>query len=77
MPNYDKTGPDGKGSGTGRGAGSCAGSKTQSATFGQKGRCGGVRGSGKGMGAFASLDEEEKFLQQRLATVQQAKKEQK
>jgi hypothetical protein len=75
MPKFDKTGPSGAGP-TGWGKGTCTGDVTFQNGFFGRGR-GGRRGVcrfffGQGNNAV-SLDEEEKFLTQRLDVVRKAK----
>ncbi|KKP39298.1 MAG: hypothetical protein UR28_C0008G0003 [Candidatus Peregrinibacteria bacterium GW2011_GWF2_33_10] len=85
MPNFDKTGPDGQGSMTGQKLGSCVGNQ-------QSGMLGSIRrgmGRGQGMGRkggcctkgffrnSVSLEEQEKFLENKLANIRQLKEESK
>ncbi|MFA6917411.1 MAG: DUF5320 domain-containing protein [Candidatus Gracilibacteria bacterium] len=79
MPNFDKTGPAGQGPMTGQGLGSCSGNQ-QSNIAGRRGR---GMGFGKGMGccvrdfsrkASVSLEDQEKFLENRLEAVRKLKK---
>ena len=81
MPRFDKTGPAGQGPTTGRGLGACVGNQQTGfgGGFGRgRGRCYG-RGWGFSQGENfpVSLDEEEKFLKQRLEDIQKAKKKSK
>jgi len=79
MPNFDGTGPAGAGAMTGRGDGPCATPQGGRRAFNGRGGCG--RGFGQGMGAGqgfcfrqASLEEQEKMLEEELAVVREAKK---
>ena len=69
MPRQDGTGPMGQGMGTGRGMGSCGGGA----------RCGwGCRGFGfrrffSPKNEMAALEDEEKMLEQELATIREEK----
>jgi len=75
MPNFDGTGPAGEGTGTGRGLGKCK-DKGQNSQGGFRGRRGpGFCGQGFLKNSAASLDEEEKFLENRLATIRKMKEE--
>jgi len=53
MPNFDRTGPLGKGPGTGRGLGPCAKGQDTPANRAGIGPCGKVRGTGVGRGRGA------------------------
>lgn len=82
MPNYDKTGPAGQGKITGQGLGSCSGNQqTNSATLTDQGMGMGL-GFGRGAGCCGrgfrrnnpvSLDDQEKFLEERLEEVRKLK----
>jgi len=86
MPNFDGTGPNGAGAMTGRGDGPCARQGGQRVFNGQGGYGRGFgRGFGRGMGVRngvgqgfcfrqASLEEQEKMLEEELAVVREAKK---
>lgn len=74
MPRFDKTGPAGQGPATGRALGVCAGN--QPIGFG-RGRCCRRAWGLQDRNASVSLEEEEKFLKQRLEDIQKAKKESK
>ncbi|KKQ69250.1 MAG: hypothetical protein US89_C0002G0030 [Candidatus Peregrinibacteria bacterium GW2011_GWF2_38_29] len=79
MPNFDKMGPAGQGSMTGQGLGSCSGNQ-QSNMGGRMGRgtgFGGGRGCcGRGFfrNSSVSLEDQEKFLENRLEAVRKLKK---
>ncbi len=82
MPNYDKTGPAGQGQMTGQGLGACSGNQqTNSATLmGQGmglgfGRGRGARCCGRGFRRNnpVSLDDQEKFLEEKLEEVRKLK----
>lgn len=84
MPNYDKTGPAGQGSMTGQGLGSCAGNQqANSATFAgrgmglglgfRRGRGAGCCGRGFRNNNAVSLEDQEKFLEERLEAVRKLK----
>ena len=74
MPSLDGTGPNGAGPKTGRQQGNCQGSEEQSRPRGQgRGGCG-QRGMNFGRkDCVLSLDEQEKFLENKLVEVRQAK----
>ena len=77
MPNFDKTGPAGKGPATGRGQGPCAESQQSSSFMGGFMQC--CRGCGRRIrGRFFqnqnSLEDQEKFLESELQSVRDAKK---
>lgn len=83
MPNFDKTGPAGKGSMTGQGQGSCSGNQPSALPplYGQgmgRGRGVGCCGRGFGRGVFQnpsiSLEEQEKMLENRLEAIRTFKK---
>jgi len=82
MPNFDKTGPAGQGPMTGQGLGSCAGNQ-QSNMRGGMGRgmgFGGGRGGcrrGFSGNSSVSLEDQEKFLENRLDAVRKLKVESK
>ena len=73
MPNFDKTGPTGQGPMTGQGLGSCSGN--------QPSNMGGRTGRGMGFGgrrgfsrnSSVSLEDQEKFLENRLEAVRKLK----
>jgi len=72
MPNFDKTGPAGKGPMTGMGQGKCSGKGK--AVIPQNG-LGRGRGCRMGAGcASISLDDQEKILEDRLKAIRAAKK---
>ncbi len=76
MPSFDKTGPDGKGSGTGQGHGSCM-ENQQKPPRGRGFECcrnGGGRGLFFKKSKSISLDDQEKNLEKRLEEVCGAKK---
>lgn len=64
MPNFDKTGPGGKGPKTGRKMGACAGNQSKMG-----------RGMG-GCGRRLDLGQEEEMLKKRLEEIQEMKKNQ-
>ena len=69
MPQLDGTGPEGMGSGTGRGAGRCGGGRNFFRSC-----CG--RRSGRfisPVNEMASLEEEEKALEEQLAIIKEEK----
>ena len=77
MPNFDKTGPAGQGSKTGRGQGSCDGDQQPSSFIGGFMQC--CRGCGRRIrGRFFqnqnSLEDQDKFLENDLQSVREAKK---
>ncbi len=77
MPNFDKTGPAGQGPMTGRGMGACAGVQ-QSGGMGRgrgMGFGGGMGGCKRGffVNSEVSLEDQEKFLENRLKAVQKLK----
>ena len=83
MPNYDKTGPAGNGPMTGQGLETCSDSKqTKSANninqgmgggFGKGRRREACQGRGFRGNTPVSLEEQEKFLEQKLETVKKLK----
>jgi len=78
MPKFDKTGPTGQGP-TGRGMGSCVGASQQANLGGGFGRnrarcCGRGWGVSQNGNTTLSLEEEEKFLKQKLAAIQKIQK---
>jgi len=70
MPKFDKTGPSGQGPVTGRGFGPCSKNQSQN-KFG--GRCCGRRMGFGGRNFSFTLEEEEKFLKQKLELIQKEK----
>ncbi len=73
MPNFDKTGPAGKGPVTGRGQGNCSNKGQANSAKNGLGRgrgCGMMKGCGMGI----SLDDQEKILEDRLEAIRKAKK---
>jgi hypothetical protein len=75
MPQLDRTGPQGKGPQTGRGQGPCRGDD-QNMIRRFFSRRGGRRGYGLGANRPLALEAEEKMLRERLAEIEQAKKDQ-
>lgn len=69
MPNFDKKGPAGEGPMTGRGKGKCL--ETQPLNIGGKGM---RRGRGFCGNVSLSLEDQEKFLENRLEAVRKLKK---
>jgi hypothetical protein len=74
MPNFDKTGPVGKGEATGRGFGSCV--ENQQIKFNGRGRrcCEERGGLFQKRNEEISLDDQEKILEKRLEGVRTAKR---
>ncbi len=76
MSNFDKTGPNGQGAMTGQGLGSCAGNQ-QSSIRGFVGRGEGRGRGGCGRGFLRdtslSLEDQEKFLENRLKAIRKLK----
>ncbi len=85
MPNFDGTGPTGQGPLTGQGQGPCAKKGQADSSGANNGKTGYGSGFGKGRRAGCqgrgflnnpslSLEEQEKFLENRLAIVRKLKK---
>jgi len=71
MPNFDKTGPAGQGPMTGQGLGSCSGGMGRGVgSGGGRGCC----GRGFSRNSSVSLEDQEKFLENRLEAVRKLKK---
>jgi len=73
MPNFDKTGPAGEGPGTGRGLGQCQGGNKSTPQGFRMRKGAGFCGRGFLKNSEVSLEDEEKFLENRLEAVRKLK----